>query len=85
MPTTDRLKGWPMTSEDADWTATYLDLLRTVLQSQNAAMLTLRDAYWKSGNERAALAVDTARNSLARALHDLRRCDATPPQSVTTP
>jgi hypothetical protein len=60
------------------WAADYLDLVRTVLQSQNTAMATLRLAYRRLGNEHAALAVERARECVSEAVFSLRVCDAEP-------
>jgi hypothetical protein len=61
-------------TEPAQTTDTARVLSMAALHEQNRLLLTLRSAYWHAGNERAALAVDDARNSIARALHDLQRC-----------
>jgi len=52
-----------------------LALSVATLHEQNRTLLTLRSSYWQAGRHEAALAVDDARNALARALHDLQRCD----------
>lgn len=41
----------------------------------NGVLIDERAALWAAQNGDAALAVDDARNSIARALHDLRRAE----------
>jgi len=59
---------------DSDTTEVARRAVASALAVLNGQLLTLRSAYWHADNETAALAVDDARNSIARALHDLQRC-----------
>jgi hypothetical protein len=41
---------------------------------KNRDMIDVRGALWDRGHIEASMAVDTARNEIAKALHALRRC-----------
>lgn len=50
--------------------------VKSVLDKQLIDLLAIRAAFWDAGKADAALAVDDARHSISRALHDLRRAES---------
>ena len=60
-------------------TTAALARVREDLAAADKAMIDLRAAYWAACDERASLAVESARHGVNRALHDLQRCDHAAP------